>query len=418
MIARLRRKFVLVAMLSVALVLTGIMAAVNAANYLGVQESADARLRLLAEGDGTFPAGFGEDMRGREAGGTQAPPPDGLSPETPFETRFFTVTLTADGAVEAVDTDRIAAVSRSDAESWAQELARAGRTAGFHGSYRFLAVAGAADDGSTMYIFLDCSRDLASFWSFLTTSAGMSALGLALVFAISLGLSRVAVRPIEVAYERQKRFITDASHEIKTPLSVIDAANEVIEIEHGEDEWTRSIHGQVARLSSLTERLVMLARMDETGGRLPMETVGLSELVLRGAAAAEPVIEARGHRLAVDVEPGISCRGNAAALEQALELLLDNAGRYASAGSEVRLSLRAAGRGAELAVENDCDELPAGDLDRLFERFYRPDRSRSSATGGTGVGLSVVRAVAEAHRGTAAAERRGEHRIAFLVRLP
>lgn len=432
MIKRLRRTFVLVAMVSVALVLTGIMVTINVTNYLQIISMADERLALLAEGGGTFPtrelptgtqgAGAQDGASAQAPAGSAAAPPEGLSPEAPFETRFFTVTLVADGTVSAADTEQIAAVSQADAESWAQSLFHEGRMSGFIGSYRFLAVSGeqaggSADSGTTMYIFVDCSRDLGNFWSFLTTSVGVSALGLGLVLALSLILSRVAVKPIVTGYERQKRFITDASHEIKTPLSVIDAAVEVIEIEHGEDEWSRSIHDQVARLAALTGRLVTLARIDE-GGVLEMGMVGISALTERSVSTFQAVAETRGQQLTADIAAGFTCRGDATALAQVLELLLDNATRYTPEGGVISVMLRARGHGVELTVANTCDTLPNGDLDRLFERFYRPDASRSAETGGSGIGLSVVRSVAEAHGGTATVERRGEHEIAFIVRLP
>ena len=223
------------------------------------------------------------------------------------------------------------------------------------------------------------------------------------------------------SYSKQKRFITDASHEIKTPLAVIDAANEVQEIENGESEWTQSIHEQVARLTALTERLVFLARMDEGSAGFTMTSIDLSEAVDKAAAPFESVAVSRGKRLSTSIASGVRTHADAAAVAQMVELLLDNATRYASEGSVIELSLRAASRGqgkgaAELVVSNAVDELPEGDLDRLFDRFYRADVSRSSKTGGSGVGLSVVRAIAEAHGGSASVCGHG-NQITFTVRF-
>ena len=451
---RLRRKFILVAMAAVSIVLVVIIGGINVVNWMNVVEQADRRLDVIEGNGGVLPdsavlgpaaaspgggttadgeASAGEGggtpggaSAGRGSGARSAARDGDLSPETLFETRFFTVTLDADGGVVATDTDKIAAVDSDEAAGYARKLTSGGAREGFYGSYRYRAVAGggsgtggadgSGSGGDTMYIFLDCTRDLASLRSFLSASVAISAVGWLLVLALVVGLSRAVIRPIAESYDKQRRFITDASHEIKTPLSIIDAADEVVEMEAGESEWTRSIHDQVARLSKLTERLVFLARMDEGAG-FSLEDISLTEVVERAAAPYTAVARARDLHLSCDIQPGVRCRGDAAALAQAVELLLDNAMRYASAGSVVELSLKTRGRRRVLAVRNACDTMPAGDLDRLFERFYRADESRSRATGGSGVGLSVVRAVAETHHGTARCRAVDAHTIELSVEL-
>lgn len=270
-------------------------------------------------------------------------------------------------------------------------------------------------------MFVDCSRELSSFHSFLSASVAISCIGWLAVLAIVTVASGAVIRPMVESYSKQKRFITDASHEIKTPLAVIDAANEVQEIESGESEWTQSIHEQVARLTALTERLVFLARMDEGSAGFTMTSIDLSEAVDKAAAPFESVAVSRGKRLSMSIASGVRAHADAAAVTQVVELLLDSATRYASEGSVIELSLRAVSHGkgkggAELVVSNAVDELPEGDLDRLFDRFYRADVSRSSKTGGSGVGLSVVRAIAEAHGGSATVSDH-DHQIVFTVRF-
>ena len=450
---RLRRKFVLVAMCAVTVVLTLIVCAINVVNYVNVVHSADARLELIAQNGGSFPGAEDEDGSDAAAtsessapadpsagtvapaaeveatvdddpgahrdGGTEyervEPPEDSAEKEAPFETRYFTVTVSSAGSVATSDVSHVAAVSQTDAESIAFQLADEGKTQGFFGSYRFCAK---SLSNATLYVFVDCSHDLASFQSFLTASVLISLAGWALVLALVIVFSRVAIRPVVEAYDKQKRFITDASHEIKTPLAVIGAANEVQEIESGENEWTRSISSQVARLKTLTERLVFLARMDEDPSRLERTEVDISGLVESVAEPFSHVAESRGKTLACQIEPGLTCMGDVSALSQVVELLLDNATRYASEGSEISLALARHGRaGVRLAIENAVDALPEGDLSRLFERFYRADSSHNSQTGGSGVGLSVARAIVEAHGGNIEAAAAGELAIRFTVTL-
>lgn len=427
---RLRRKFILVAMGAVTVVLTLIIAGINVVNYSHVCKMADARLDyILAGKDGIdwgdepktdFGNGGGAKV-GKVADGDRAGVRvghfEGMTAESPFDTRYFTVTL-VDGQVVDVNTDRIAAVGAKRAARIAVGLDSKGLTSGFSGNYRYTTT---VQDDETTYVFVDCSRELASFHSFLSASVAISCIGWLAVLAIVAGASGAVIRPMVESYSKQKRFITDASHEIKTPLAVIDAANEVQEIESGESEWTQSIHEQVARLTALTERLVFLARMDEGSAGFTMTSIDLSEAVDKAAAPFESVAVSRGKRLSTSIASGVRAHADAAAVAQVVELLLDNATRYASEGSVIELSLRAVSRGqgkgvAELAVSNAVDELPEGDLDRLFDRFYRADVSRSSKTGGSGVGLSVVRAIAEAHGGSASVCGHS-NQITFTVRL-
>lgn len=427
---RLRRKFILVAMGAVTVVLTLIIAGINIVNYSHVCKMADARLDYILAGKGsidwedesrTDSGNGGDTSTGMVADGDRAGARvghfEGMTAESPFDTRYFTVTL-VEGQVVDVNTARIAAVGAKRAARIAMGLDSKGLTSGFSGNYRYTTT---AQGEKTAYVFVDCSRELASFHSFLNASVAISCIGWLAVLAIVTVASGAVIRPMVESYSKQKRFITDASHEIKTPLAVIDAANEVQEIESGESEWTQSIHEQVARLTALTERLVFLARMDEGSAGFTMASIDLSEAVDKAAAPFESVAVSRGKRLSMSVATGVRAHADAAAVTQVVELLLDNATRYASEGSVIELSLRAVSRGAgkgsaELVVSNAVDELPEGDLDRLFDRFYRADVSRSSKTGGSGVGLSVVRAIAEAHGGSATVSGH-DHQITFTVRL-
>lgn len=427
---RLRRKFILVAMGAVTVVLTLIIAGINIVNYSHVCKMADARLDYILAGKGsidwedesrTDSGNGGDTSTGMVADGDRVGARvghfEGMTAESPFDTRYFTVTL-VEGQVVDVNTARIAAVGAKRAASIAARLHAKDWTSGFSGNYRYTTD---VQDDEITYVFVDCSRELASFHSFLNASVAISCIGWLAVLAIVTVASGAVIRPMVESYSKQKRFITDASHEIKTPLAVIDAANEVQEIKSGESEWTQSIHEQVARLTALTERLVFLARMDEGSAGFTMASIDLSEAVDKAAAPFESVAVSRGKRLSMSVATGVRAHADAAAVTQVVELLLDNATRYASEGSVIELSLRAVSRGAgkgsaELVVSNAVDELPEGDLDRLFDRFYRADVSRSSKTGGSGVGLSVVRAIAEAHGGSASVCGHG-NQITFTVRL-
>ena len=434
---RLRQKFVLVAMLSVAAALALILVVINVVNYQSVCRMADDRIEAIIQNGGSFPgvssADGGqadqEEMSDasvvilKELSATYIDrsfdldkrAADIMDKEAPYDTRYFTVTVDDDGAIVGVDVNHVAATTAQDACAYALQVSVSGAKHGFYGAYRYRVVD--VDEGS-LYVFVNCSRELSNFEAFLGASAAIGVGAWLLVLVLVVIFSRIAVRPIVESYRKQQRFITDASHEIKTPLAVIGAANDVLEIEAGESEWTQSIAAQVTRLKSLTERLVFLARMDEDATQFEKTDLDLSELTEYASEPFCAVAESRGKKLVRDLESGLHVRGDISALSQVVELLLDNATRYASDGSEIELALKKRSRGGvTLQVSNAVDAMPEGDLKRLFDRFYRADTSRNSQTGGSGVGLSVAQAIVEAHGGSIRARALDAHTICFIVTL-
>jgi len=459
MIAQLRKKFILITMGSLILVLAVLMGVVNGANYVKMNRSADEVLQVLADNNGTFPdngkhkdafvlpdAGNGAVPSAAGSAASASSDDDdtadvssdddtadvssddddelpaavptapamtgrqGFSAETPYETRFFSVTLEDDGTLVSVNTGRIAAVSTEQAVSMAQELQKENKTSGYEDSYKYLAT---DKDGSVQYVFLDCTRDLSSVKTFLTTSLLVSLFGILAVLALVVALSRRAIRPVAESYEKQKQFITNAGHEIKTPLAIIDSCTEVIEMEQGESKWTEGIRGQVKRLTALTQNLVSLARMDEGNSRLTMEDFSLSDAADEALAPFQLMAESAGLRLTLDLQPGIVYHGNEASIRQLCSILADNAVKYAVPGSEIRFTLKKKGRRPILTSENQAEGLTKGDQSMLFDRFYRGDASRSSEKAGYGIGLSMAQSIVTAHGGKISA--RSEDGTSLLI---
>ena len=266
MLKKLRKKFIAIAMCSIGIVLAIIMTGINLANYMNVCRNADARISMISDNDGhlpeesdnTPPPKQGDDKNNKD----QKPADDPgakrqMSPEASFDTRFFTVTLTDDGTIEQIDTGKIAAVTTQDASDYASFLYKNGKSHGFVSCYRYQTVTLDNSENIT-YIFVNCERELNTFHAFLLASVGISLAGLLVVFLLVVFFSKIVLRPVAESYEKQKRFITDASHEIKTPLTIIDANTEVLEMMEGENQWTKSTRKQIARLTSLTEKLVFL----------------------------------------------------------------------------------------------------------------------------------------------------------------
>ena len=413
----LRRRFVAGAMAAVALVLVVIIAGMNVVNYVSLTQQADVRLAYIAQCGGRVPYVSGDTSKKPTAEAKKKLHEYGLTYEMLFELRYFTAEFADDGSLASLDTERIVSVDEDEARALASSVIESGRTEGFSGTYRF-AVSDAGDrSGLRRVIFLDCRHDLGKFTSYLVASAGAGVAGLLVMLLLVVAFSRVILRPVVESYEKQRRFITDASHEIKTPLAIIDAANEVLQIEQGPSEWADSIHEQVERLSGLTGHLVQLSRMDEGADRLTIGPLDLAQLVREASEPFHLLAEGRGKSLALHLPAHLEVQGDAAALSQAIGLLLDNAVRYAREGASIEISLEARGHGARLDVSNPVEQMLQGNIDLLFERFYRPDTSRSSETGGSGIGLSIVRAIAEAHGGAANVSASGDI-ITFTIILP
>lgn len=419
MIRDLRKKFILVAMLSTMLVLTAIMGVVNFSNYREMLDRADEMTALLEQNDGKFP----EEPSWHEQDDTETPPakPENdekdksrFSVETPFETRYFTVTVDENGEVTDCDLDRIAAVDEETAEEYTQTAQQKNKTTGFQGIYRYRVTE--TEDGAK-YVFLDCCREISNFRTVLVTTISVSLLGLAAVFVLVVIFSRMVFRPVEESIQKQKRFITDASHELKTPLTIIDANTEVMEMESGESQWTKSTRKQIQRLSGLVQQLVTLSRLDEEKGLEEKCEFNLSEAVSECVQPYESLAQTREKNLTLNIEEDITYTGDERSIRQLAGILMDNAVKYSSENGNITLTLKKKGKKIFLEVYNDADDLPQGKMDVLFERFYRLDSSRNSGTGGSGIGLSVAKAIVQAHKGKITAENKNGRGLTITVIL-
>ena len=329
---------------------------------------------------------------------------------------FFTARFAGDGSLTRLDLDNLASLTQDEAAALAEDVYASGREKGFAGEYRYRR---AACDGEIMLVFLNCERELATFRGFLYASIGISLAGTLTVFLLLLLISGRIVRPIAESYEKQKRFITDAGHELKTPITIIRADADVLGSElDGENEWITDIRRQTGRLAELTEELIYLSKMEEENAALQMQDLSLSELVDETAQSFQALALSKGKRFSASVAPDLNVNGDEKALAKLVSILLDNAMKYSPEGGTVALRLDQSGRNARLTVKNSTLPMEKGSADRLFERFAREDRSRSSESGGFGLGLAIAKAVTEAHRGRIHAESEDGASLTVTAELP
>ena len=412
MIRELRKKFILVSMCSMMVVLLGIVGGILFAGYGRMVNRADQVLQMLAENNGEFPH-MNPDRNPEQNDENQKKEEDKIKPpekpegfvfgkrgrqmslEAPYETRYFSVILDEEGNPQEAQTGNIASVQEETAKEYGAAVWQKKKTVGFYKNYRFWK----QNTPIPMVIFVDCTRELENFYGLLCSSIFVALSGWSLVLLLVLFLSRKVFQPVAESYEKQKQFITDASHELKTPLTIIDANTEVLELMEGENEWTTSIRNQVKRLTQLTGQMVALSRMEEGGQEKKMCMLPLSQVMLNAAEPFCQVAEQDGKVLLLSIEPEVEGKGNEILLVQLVSLLLDNALKYSLPESRISFSFRKKGRRAELVVSNETAMVAGGNQDILFERFYRTDASRNSETGGSGIGLSIARAIVETHKG-------------------
>lgn len=434
MIKKLRVRFILAAMLSLAIVLAVIFGAVGALSYRSVTQNADSVLAVLKENGGTFPdsymkpggMGLGTDRGQKQGSAADSDTKAGKTPgskiaggrhfsaELPYETRYFTVALSKSGSVMSVNTGKIAAVDTEKAADYAKKAAESGKKSGYMDDYRYISY---TSDGTTYLIFLDCGRDLGSFRSYLLTGIFVSLAGMIAVLLLLIVFSARVVRPFSENMEKQKRFITDAGHELKTPLTVISADAEVLEMDIGENEWLDDIKSQAGRMADLTNRLIQLSRMQEQP-QIEMIEFPLSDLLEENLESFQALAKTHNETLTADIEPMLTMRGDEKSISQLITILLDNAVKYTDPGGQIKASLSKERNTIKLSVFNTAESVPRENVEHLFDRFYRMDQSRNSDTGGYGLGLSIAAAIVKAHKGKIAASTEDEKSLLITASFP
>ena len=336
-------------------------------------------------------------------------PPD-LGPGFQLST-FYSVAFSEEGAVLSVNDGGNGLYSKDELIRMARDLLAKNKTAGRLDSLSYTI---SSKQGYTLVAFIDDTMTESSMRTLLHNVLIIGGASIIILFFLSLFLSGQIIRPLEENDKKQKQFISDASHELKTPVAVISTNAELLSRELGENEWLANIQYENERMGDLVKQLLDLSRAENT--ETPMETVDLSRVVTGEMLAFESVAFDQGKTIQSDIDEGIRVMGNQAQLTQLASILLDNAVRH-GAGNKIELTCKRQGRSAVLSSVNDGDEIPAEKLEHLFDRFYRVDEARSNEGHHYGLGLSIAKAVAEKHGGNIAVSCR-DGKIRFTVSIP
>lgn len=274
-------------------------------------------------------------------------------------------------------------------------------------------------DSGKVIVLLDRTNEVSTMTRLLVILAGIFALSLVVLFLLSVLLSKWAVTPIEDAWNRQRVFFSNASHELKTPLAVISANLDVItsnpdETVAHQGKWFGYIRSEADKMSRLINEMLYIAREERTDSKTVMAELDLSEAAEGACLAMEAVAFEKGKTLITDIEPNVTVKGDKESLTRTINILIDNAVSHSSEHSEITVRLKKSRGKAKLTVENQGKPIPKEDLQRIFDRYYRTDASRSRDTGGFGLGLAIAKTVAEKHGGSITAES-DENRTVFTL---
>lgn len=254
-------------------------------------------------------------------------------------------------------------------------------------------------------ILLDRSIEISTLNRLLFTFIIIGCVGVIVVFIISLLLANWAIKPIEVAWNRQKQFIADASHELKTPLTVISTNTDVVlsnpnDYIKNQERWLKYIKSETARMSKLVSELLYIAKSDSNEIKMEMSDFDISNTISSICLIFEPLVFEAGRELISDISPRLKYYGDEDRVKQLITILLDNAVKYSIINSQISVSLFKNNQGRiKFCVSNKCEELSEENISKMFDRFYRVDTSRNSGTGGNGLGLNIAQTIAEAHNG-------------------
>lgn len=427
MLKKMQRRFIMAAMAAFATVMIVLVVGINIVNYYRTTATQDGLAASLLEyekrayehrtrkkfsldakskeNDKRFSENQGPDF-------LQISKMPGGGPEARFTTRFFAVYCDNSGEMEVISRDYIYSIDEETAKAYTEAVLRKEKEKGYYGDYRYQVK---IDDAGSTVLFLNVTSALQFMKSLLLISLGIGFASLLVVLALVVFFSRYAVRPYMKNMERQKRFITDAGHELKTPITSIATSADIAAMEYEGDEWIANIQKQTARLTRLVGELVALSRMDEEIPFPEKSTFSLSDAAWETAEPFAVRAKAEGKTYCQHIEENLSFYGDRNSIQQLISILLDNAVKYTAAAGEIRLHIYRRRRRVCIEVANMCDLPCTVELERLFDRFYRVDEARSASTGGTGIGLAMAQAIVETHGGKIKAERTGEKLICFRV---
>lgn len=423
MIRQLRKRFIRIAMLSVTTVMLILSLIVNIANFISTNSDLNQMLDIICENRGSIPIRKEPDA---DAPGKPEKPDDNpmlkpndhkynINQETPYATRFFYLRFDENGKQLQADLGHIAAITDENVSEYIAVALHHGVGYGYYSNYKFRVII--QNNQEYTAVFLNCEQEMHAVKTLALCSFLAMVICIVFVYISVVFFSKKAIDPVVRSTRQQKQFITDAGHELKTPITVIATSLKVLEMETGKQKWIDKAMQQTEKLKELVQALVTLSRMDEEESPLKFDSFSISDAVTETAESFTDYAASSGHGLQFQITPDILYYGDEYAIRQLVSILLDNAVKYASAGSCIQFSLMKNKKDIVITCTNACESIDTDHLAHLFDRFYRADQSRSRETGGFGIGLSIAKSIVEGHKGSIAVQCPFDHTISFVVKL-
>lgn len=434
MVKQLQKKFIISAMLAVTILLVVLIGGINVFNYLTTSGDNDRLMEMLCYSfetstkwnadttDNTQPPQSinGTQQNTTGVSGNQNnpdfPPQDnGTKPPDDKKNngfgrhdknavdsaRYAAVAIDKNGNIIRTDVTHISSLTEDEATAITEALKNTAAGTGTYSGFLYRISETKRAEGKVI-ILLDNGMQISSFFTVLFISVGAGIFGWLMMLLLVILLSRKTIAPVARSIEKQKQFVTNAGHEIKTPLAIILANTDAMELHNGENKWSKNIRAQTLRLSGLMQNLLMLAKMDESSTKLPMCEFDISTAAEDTVSAFIEPAALKGIMIEQNIKKGIRLSGNRDSIVQLMTVLLDNAVKYTESGGVIRAELYGSEKNITLSIANTCE--PIDHPEKLFDRFYRGDSARTQKNGGYGIGLSVAQAIAELHKGSITAE--------------
>lgn len=407
MLKKLRWRFITVAMIAFSTVIIALLLIINLSTYYSITHQQNETLKMLTKT---------ETVKNNPFSPNTFPAPEfhrNLSPEFPYMLRFFSVYTNEKNEITKVNHDFIASVSQDDAINYAKHVLQNKRQNGYYNNYRYVIT---RTSTGNLILFLNSERELQLIKSLFLSTTGIAICCLLTVFVLIVIFSKRAIAPYIRNIETQKRFITDAGHELKTPLTAITTSADVLSMEYENNEWIQNIQQQSNKMSKLIAELITLSRLDEEQPFPDITEFVLTEAVWEISEPFEVLANANKKKYTQQIEEDLILKGDKNSIQQMISILLDNALKYSDEHGEIHLDVHKKRKQIEITVYNTCHKDNIPDLDRIFDRFYRADQSRSKKNS-YGIGLSIAQSIAQNHGGCIKVASDATSSITFTVRI-